>query len=69
VIDRKDFHSIYFRESGGVLLETAAAGPGFTVDEPADASGSAPKLPPQQEAWRQELGLLLRRSPWPPPSS
>jgi glyoxalase family protein len=59
VIDRKYFHSIYFREPGGVLLEIATDGPGFTVDEPAEALGSTLKLPPQQEARRQELDLLL----------
>jgi glyoxalase family protein len=33
VIDRTYFHSIYFREPGGVLFEIATEPPGFTVDE------------------------------------
>jgi len=32
VIDRFYFHSIYFREPGGVLFEIATDGPGFAVD-------------------------------------
>ena len=32
IIDRHYFHSIYFREPGGVLFEIADDGPGFTVD-------------------------------------
>src|SRR5262245_48412132 len=33
VIDRFYFHSIYFREPGGILFEIATEKPGFTVDE------------------------------------
>ena len=33
VIDRFYFHSVYFREPGGVLFEIATNNPGFTVDE------------------------------------
>jgi len=33
VTDRNYFHSIYFREPGGVLFEVATDPPGFTVDE------------------------------------
>jgi glyoxalase family protein len=45
VIDRQYFHSIYFREPGGVLLEIATAGPGFAIDEPVQALGESLKLP------------------------
>jgi glyoxalase family protein len=34
IIDRQYFHSIYFREPGGVLFEIATDPPGFTKDEP-----------------------------------
>ena len=37
VIDRFWFRSIYFREPSGVLFEIATLGPGFTIDEEADA--------------------------------
>src|SRR5262249_58044275 len=30
-IDRDCFHSVYFREPGGILLEIATDGPGLTV--------------------------------------
>jgi glyoxalase family protein len=33
VLDRQYFHSIYFREPGGVLFEVATNPPGFAVDE------------------------------------
>jgi glyoxalase family protein len=59
VIDRKYFHSIYFREPGGVLFEIATDRPGFTVDEPADALGSALQLPPQYEDRRDSLKFNL----------
>ena len=34
VMDRKYFHSIYFREPSGVLFEIATDPPGMAVDEP-----------------------------------
>ena len=37
--DRQYFKSIYFRDPDGVILEIATAGPGFAVDELADALG------------------------------
>jgi glyoxalase family protein len=59
VIDRKYFHSIYFREPGGVLFEIATEGPGFTVDEPAEHLGSGLQLPPQYEGRRGNLDFNL----------
>src|SRR5712692_4383114 len=55
VIDRKYFHSIYFREPGGVLFEIATDPPGFTVDERPEQLGSALKLPPWLESARAAL--------------
>lgn len=55
VIDRKYFRSIYFREPGGVLLEVATDGPGFTVDEPADQLGLSLQLPVWLEGEREEI--------------
>ena len=34
VMDRTYFHSIYYREPGGVLFEIATDSPGFTIDVP-----------------------------------
>jgi glyoxalase family protein len=58
-IDRQYFHSIYFREPGGILLEIATDGPGFTVDEPKEALGSSLKLPPWIEPRRAEIEAAL----------
>jgi glyoxalase family protein len=54
VIDRTYFHSIYFREPGGVLFEIATDPPGFAVDEPADRIGSSLVLPLWLEGQRPE---------------
>ncbi len=59
VIDRFYFHSIYFREPGGILFEIATEGPGFTVDEPAEHLGENLKLPPQYEEHRAEIERVL----------
>jgi glyoxalase family protein len=45
VLDRTYFHSIYFREPGGVLFEIATDPPGFTFDESIESLGEALKLP------------------------
>lgn len=52
VIDRTYFHSIYFRELGGVLFERATRLPSFTVDESGDALSTALKLLPIRP-WQQ----------------
>lgn len=55
VADRHYFHSIYFREPGGVLFEIATDVPGFTVDEQQDCLGSRLMLPPWLEPRRAQL--------------
>jgi glyoxalase family protein len=55
VRDRCYFHSIYFREPGGVLFEIATMGPGFTVDEPLVDLGRGLKLPYWEEQNRPEI--------------
>jgi glyoxalase family protein len=55
IIDRQYFHSIYFREPGGVLFEIATDTPGFTIDEPKNKLGSSLKLPPWMERNRQAI--------------
>jgi glyoxalase family protein len=59
IIDRTYFHSIYFREPGGVLFEIATDPPGFAVDEPADKIGSSLVLPAWLESERNELERIL----------
>ncbi len=58
-IDRHYFHSIYFREPGGLLFEVATDPPGFAVDEPLDALGRDLMLPPQHEGKRSIIEELL----------
>jgi glyoxalase family protein len=55
VIDRTYFHSIYFREPGGVLFEIATDLPGFAVDEPAESLGRSLVLPKWLEPLRPQL--------------
>jgi glyoxalase family protein len=59
VIDRFWFRSIYFREPSGVLFEIATLGPGFGVDEAADALGEKLILPPFLEDHREEIEAVL----------
>jgi glyoxalase family protein len=59
VIDRDYFHSVYFREPGGVLFEIATDPPGFTVDEPLEELGTSLKLPRQHQDRRAYLESLL----------
>jgi glyoxalase family protein len=59
VRDRDYFHSIYYRERGGILFEIATDVPGFAVDEPADSLGTALKLPKQIEHAREQIEALL----------
>jgi len=61
IIDRRYFHSIYFREPGGVLFEIATDPPGFATDETAEHLGTSLKLPPWLEKARPELEGLLPR--------
>lgn len=59
IIDREYFHSIYFREPGGVLFEIATMQPGFTVDEPLEHLGESLKLPPWEESNRERIEKIL----------
>jgi glyoxalase family protein len=59
VIDRFYFHSVYFREPGGVLFEVATNPPGFTIDEKAGELGTHLVLPPWLEYMRKDLEKIL----------
>ncbi len=59
VINREYFHSIYFREPGGVLFEIATLAPGFAIDESPDHLGESLKLPPWEEHNRKTLEATL----------
>jgi glyoxalase family protein len=59
VKDRMYFHSIYFREPGGVLFELATDNPGFTTDESVDDLGTGLRLPPWFEGARDRIEEAL----------
>lgn len=59
VLDRNYFHSIYFREPGGVLFEIATDPPGFTIDEPVESLGESLKLPAWYERSRGRIERAL----------
>ncbi len=59
VIDRTYFHSVYFREPGGILFEIATDPPGFAIDERPEDLGKHLKLPPWLEPVRGKLEQLL----------
>ena len=59
VLDRTYFHSIYFREPGGVLFELATDPPGFALDEPPESLGETLKLPPWLEPQRSRVERML----------
>jgi len=59
-VDRFYFHSLYFREPGGVLFELATDGPGFDADEDMKTLGERLALPPFLEARRAEIEANLK---------
>jgi glyoxalase family protein len=65
IIDRHFFHSIYFREPGGVLYEIADDGPGFAHDVPLSQLGRQVVLPPWLEPRRAEIESRLTPLPDP----
>lgn len=59
VLDRTYFHSIYFREPGGVLFELATDPPGFALDEPVDSLGEELRIPAWLESKREVIEKRL----------
>ncbi len=59
VQDRTYFHSIYFREPGGVLFEMATDNPGFLIDEPIESLGEALRIPEWYEPMRRQIEARL----------
>ena len=64
-VDRHYFHSLYFREPGGVLYELATREPGFTVDGPVEELGTKLILPPFLEPRRAQIAARLTPLPDP----
>lgn len=72
IIDRFWFHSLYFRDPDGNLLEIATKGPGYTRDEPFEKLGTSLILPPWEESQRKDIEKALKETDsknpvvWPP---
>jgi glyoxalase family protein len=72
IIDRFWFHSLYFRDPDGNLLEIATKGPGYAADESPETLGSRLVLPKWVEPRRTEIEAFLRKTDegnpvgWPP---
>lgn len=65
IVDRHYFHSLYFREPGGVLFELATEEPGFIVDGPVEDLGKRIILPPWLEPQREAVEARLTPLPDP----
>jgi glyoxalase family protein len=74
-VDRHYFHSLYFREPGGVLYELATEEPGFLVDGlSVEELGTRVILPPFLEPQRAAIERRLTplpdpRADWPAPAA
>ncbi|MDA0312760.1 MAG: VOC family protein [Gemmatimonadetes bacterium] len=68
-IDRGYFFSLYFADPDGQILEIATAGPGYAIDEPADALGQQLLIPPKEllSGGRDEQGFAASTYPEPVP--
>jgi glyoxalase family protein len=65
--DRRWFHSIYFTDPDGQILEIATKGPGYTLDEPAGALGEKEIVPgPENLAGERDEAAIQART-WPEP--
>ena len=65
--DRRWFHSIYFSDPDGQILEIATKGPGYTLDEPADALGGTIITPPAANLAGQRDEAAIQARTWPEP--
>lgn len=66
-LDRHYFQSIYFHDPDGTIIELATDGPGWTVDEPADALGREHRDPPAQMIVNNRDEVRIRAETWPDP--
>ncbi len=72
IIDRFWFHSLYFRDPDGNLLEIATKNPGYSADEPPEKLGTSLVLPKWLEPRRAEIESALKltdsnnHGKWPP---
>jgi glyoxalase family protein len=65
--DRRWFHSIYFSDPDGQILEIATKGPGYTLDEPADGLGRQLIIPGDGNLRGHRDEALIQARTWPEP--
>lgn len=65
--DRGYFTSIYFTDPDGQVIEIATDGPGFQIDEPADALGRELMVPPPSRFPEGRDENAIRAKTWPEP--
>ena len=66
-LDRHYFRSIYFRDPDGVIVEIATRGPGWTVDEAADALGTTLLAPPSEMMAANRDAERIQSTTWSDP--
>ncbi len=65
--DRGYFTSIYFTDPDRQVIEIATDGPGFQIDEPANALGQALMVPPPSRFPEGRDEAAIRTKTWPEP--
>jgi glyoxalase family protein len=61
------FRSIYFKDPDGQILEIATRGPGYAIDEPADALGQREVIPEDAQIVGDRDEDSIDRISWPEP--
>lgn len=66
-LDRHYFKSIYFNDPDGTILEIATRGPGWTIDEAANAIGTEYREPPPEMIVNNRDEARIQAETWPEP--
>ncbi|CAN5850934.1 ring-cleaving dioxygenase [soil metagenome] len=66
-LDRHYFKSIYFNDPDGTIIEIATDGPGWTMDEAADALGLEFRAPPPEMLVNNREEARIKAETWPEP--
>ncbi|MCX6049309.1 MAG: VOC family protein [Chloroflexi bacterium] len=64
-LDRHYFKSIYFNDPDGTIIEIATDGPGWTMDEAADALGLEFRAPPPEMMVNNREEARIKAETWP----
>lgn len=67
ILDRHYFQSIYVKDPDGQIVELATRGPGWTIDEPADAIGTSHMPPPAEMINTNRDRARIAAENWPDP--